>query len=193
MEQLEKKIKEEGKVLEGNILKVSGFLNHQIDVEFLDEMAAEIARLFAGKKITRVLTIEASGIAIACAVARVLKVPAVFCKKEKTSNVPEGVYSVEIHSFTHNKDYNVIVSKEFIEKGDSVIVVDDFLANGCALEGLAALIKQAGAEFVGAGICIEKGFQGGGDRLRQQGMNIQSLAIVEKMVPGKPELTEFRR
>jgi len=193
MEQLEKKIREEGKVLEGNILKVSGFLNHQIDVEFLDQMAAEIVRLFAGKKITRVLTIEASGIAIACAVARLLKVPAVFCKKEKTSNVPEGVYSVEIHSFTHNKDYNVIVSKEYIEKGDSVIIVDDFLANGCALEGLAALIEQAGAEVVGAGICIEKGFQHGGDRLREKGMDIQSLAIVEKMYPGKPELTEFRK
>ena len=104
-----------------------------------------------------------------------------FCKKEKTSNVPEGVYSVEIHSFTHNKDYNVIVSKEFIEKGDSVIVVDDFLANGCALEGLAALIKQAGAEFVGAGICIEKGFQGGGDELRAEGLRIESLAVIDSM------------
>ncbi len=193
MEQLENKIREEGKVLDGNILKVSGFLNHQIDLEFLDLMADELVRLFKGKNITRVLTIESSGIAIACAVARILKVPAVFCKKEKTANVPEGVYSVEIHSFTHNKDYNVVVSKDYIEKGDKVIVVDDFLANGCALEGLAALIKQAGAEFVGAGICIEKGFQGGGDRLRNQGMNIQSLAIVEKMYPGNPELTEFRK
>lgn len=181
MEKLESRIRKDGIVLGGNILKVSSFLNHQIDVELLDEMAAEIIRLFEGKKITKVLTIESSGIAIACAVARILKVPAVFCKKSKSSNVSEDVYSVTIHSFTHNKDFNVIVSKQFVSKDDSILVVDDFLANGCALEGLISLIKDAGAEFIGAGICIEKGFQGGGDRLREKGLDIQSLAIVESM------------
>lgn len=181
MEKLENRIRQDGVIVGDNILKVSSFLNHQIDIEFLDEMAAEIVRLFGNKKITKVLTIESSGIAIACAVARILKVPAVFCKKNKTSNVPEDVYAVEIHSFTHNKDYNVIVSRQFIDKGDSVLVVDDFLANGCALEGLAQLIENAGADFAGAGICIEKGFQGGGDRLRSKGLDIKSLAIIEKM------------
>ena len=181
MEKLKNRIREDGIVLDGNILKVSSFLNHQIDVALLDDMAAEIIRLFKGKNITKVLTIESSGIAIACAVARILKVPAVFCKKNKSSNVPEDVHCVKIHSFTHNKDFNVIVSKQFISNEDSILVVDDFLANGCALEGLAALIEAAGAEFVGAGICIEKGFQGGGDRLREKGLNIQSLAIVESM------------
>ncbi|MCR4743314.1 MAG: xanthine phosphoribosyltransferase [Treponema sp.] len=181
MEKLKNRILQDGLVVGDKILKVSSFLNHQIDVQFLDEIAEEIVKSFSKKEITRVLTIEASGIAIACAVARILKVPAVFCKKDKTSNVPEDVYSVQIHSFTHNQDYNVIVSKEFIEKGDKVLIVDDFLANGCAIEGLASLIELAGAQVVGAGIVIEKGFQGGGDRLREKGIDVQSMAIVEKM------------
>ena len=183
MENLKNRINKDGKVLPGNILKVSSFLNHQIDIEFLDSLAEEIIRRFSGTKINKVMTVESSGIAIACSVARLLKVPAVFCKKNKSSNVPEDVYSTVIHSFTHGKDYTVVVSKEFLNKGDSVLVVDDFLANGCALEGLISLITDAGAEFAGAGIIIEKGFQGGGDKLRAKGLKIESLAIVEKMSP----------
>ena len=183
MENLKNRINKDGKVLPGNILKVSSFLNHQIDIEFLDSLAEEILRRFAGTKINKVMTVESSGIAIACSVARLLKVPAVFCKKNKSSNVPEDVYSTVIHSFTHGKDYTVVVSKEFLNKGDSVLVVDDFLANGCALEGLISLITDAGAEFAGAGIIIEKGFQGGGDKLRAKGLKIESLAIVERMSP----------
>ena len=159
MENLKNRINKDGKVLPGNILKVSSFLNHQIDIEFLDSLAEEIIRRFSGTKINKVMTVESSGIAIACSVARLLKVPAVFCKKNKSSNVPEDVYSTVIHSFTHGKDYTVVVSKEFLNKGDSVLVVDDFLANGCALEGLISLITDAGAEFAGAGIIIEKAFR----------------------------------
>ena len=183
MENLKNRINKDGKVLPGNILKVSSFLNHQIDIEFLDSLAEEIIRRFSGTKINKVMTVESSGIAIACSVARLLKVPAVFCKKNKSSNVPEDVYSTVIHSFTHGKDYTVVVSKEFLNKGDYVLVVDDFLANGCALEGLISLITDAGAEFAGAGIIIEKGFQGGGDKLRAKGLKIESLAIVERMSP----------
>ncbi len=183
MENLKNRINKDGKVLPGNLLKVSSFLNHQIDIEFLDSLAEEIIRRFSGAKINKVMTVESSGIAIACSVARLLKVPAVFCKKNKSSNVPEDVYSTVIHSFTHGKDYTVVVSKEFLNKGDSVLVVDDFLANGCALEGLISLITDAGAEFAGAGIIIEKGFQGGGDKLRAKGLKIESLAIVERMSP----------
>lgn len=183
MENLKNRINKDGKVLPGNILKVSSFLNHQIDIEFLDSLAEEIVRRFSGTKINKVMTVESSGIAIACSVARLLKVPAVFCKKNKSSNVPEDVYSTVIHSFTHGKDYTVVVSKEFLNKGDSILVVDDFLANGCALEGLISLITDAGADFAGAGIIIEKGFQGGGDKLRAKGLKIESLAIVEKMSP----------
>ena len=183
MENLKNRINKDGKVLPGNILKVSSFLNHQIDIEFLDSLAEEIIRRFSGTKINKVMTVESSGIAIACSVARLLKVPAVFCKKNKSSNVPEDVFSTVIHSFTHGKDYTVVVSKEFLNKGDSVLVVDDFLANGCALEGLISLITDAGAEFAGAGIIIEKGFQGGGDKLRAKGLKIESLAIVERMSP----------
>ena len=183
MENLKNRINKDGKVLPGNILKVSSFLNHQIDIEFLDSLAEEIIRRLSGTKINKVMTVESSGIAIACSVARLLKVPAVFCKKNKSSNVPEDVYSTVIHSFTHGKDYTVVVSKEFLNKGDSVLVVDDFLANGCALEGLISLITDAGAEFAGAGIIIEKGFQGGGDKLRAKGLKIESLAIVERMSP----------
>ena len=183
MENLKNRINKDGKVLPGNILKVSSFLNHQIDIEFLDSLAEEIVRRFSGTKINKVMTVESSGIAIACSVARLLKVPAVFCKKNKSSNVPEDVYSTVIHSFTHGKDYTVVVSKEFLNKGDSILVVDDFLANGCALEGLISLITDAGADFAGAGIIIEKGYQGGGDKLRAKGFKIESLAIVEKMSP----------
>ena len=181
MEQLKQRIRRDGKILGSDILKVSSFLNHRIDIVFLDEMAAELCRRFEGQRIDKVLTIEASGIAIACAVARILKVPVVFCKKSASSTVSDDVYSVKIHSFTHNNENNVVVSKDFISKGENILVVDDFLANGCALEGLFSLIEQGGAVAVGAGIVIEKGFQKGGDRLRENGRRIESLAIIDSM------------
>lgn len=181
MEQLKQRIRRDGKILGSDILKVSSFLNHRIDIIFLDEMAAELCRRFEGQRIDKVLTIEASGIAIACAVARILKVPVVFCKKSASSTVSDDVYSVKIHSFTHNNENNVVVSKDFISKGENILVVDDFLANGCALEGLFSLIEQGGAAAVGAGIVIEKGFQKGGDRLRENGRRIESLAIIDSM------------
>ena len=181
MEQLKQRIRRDGKILGSDILKVSSFLNHRIDIIFLDEMSAELCRRFEGQRIDKVLTIEASGIAIACAVARILKVPVVFCKKSASSTVSDDVYSVKIHSFTHNNENNVVVSKDFISKGENILVVDDFLANGCALEGLFSLIEQGGAVAVGAGIVIEKGFQKGGDRLRENGRRIESLAIIDSM------------
>lgn len=185
MEQLQKRIVSDGRVLPGNILMVSSFLNHQIDVDLLDDMGEEFVRLFAGEKVTKILTIEASGIAIACSAARAFHVPVVFCKKNRSSNVPEDVYSVTVHSYTHGNDNTVIVSKEFINKDDSILIIDDFLANGAALEGLVALVKAAGAKVVGAGIAIEKGFQEGGKRLRKQGLHVESLAIIESMSPEK--------
>ena len=181
MEQLKQRIRREGKILGSDILKVSSFLNHRIDILFLDEMAAELCRRFEGQRIDKVLTIEASGIAIACAVARILKVPVDFCKKSASATVSDDVYSVKIHSFTHNNENNVIVSKDFISKGENILVVDDFLANGCALEGLFSLIEQGGAVAVGAGIVIEKGYQKGGDKLRENGRRIESLAIIDSM------------
>lgn len=183
MEQLKQRIVSDGRVLPGNILKVSSFLNHQIDVDLLDAMGGEFARLFAGERITKIVTIEASGIAIACSAARTFHVPVVFCKKSRSSNVPEDVYSAVVHSYTHGNDNTVIVSKEFINKDDSILIIDDFLANGAALEGLVSLINAAGAKVVGAGIAIEKGFQDGGKRLRAQGLHIESLAIIESMSP----------
>ncbi len=183
MELLKQRIRKDGRVLPGNILKVSNFLNHQIDVELLDKMGEEFVRRFADCKIDRVLTIEASGIAVAYPVARALKVPMVFCKKNKTKNVDEGVYSVEIHSFTHGRDYTVVCSKDYLPAGENVLIIDDFLANGCALEGLADLIRQAGSTPVGAGIVIEKGFQDGGKLLREKGLRVESLAIIESMSP----------
>lgn len=183
MEQLKQRIVSDGRVLPGNILKVSSFLNHQLDVDLLDAMGAEFARLFANEKVTKIVTIEASGIAIACSAARAFHVPVVFCKKNRSSNVPEDVYSAVVHSYTHGNDNTVIVSKEFINKDDSILIIDDFLANGAALEGLVSLVNAAGARVVGAGIAIEKGFQDGGKRLRAQGLHIESLAIIESMSP----------
>ena len=183
MVQLEERIRKDGRVLSKDILKVSSFLNHQIDVQLLDDMAQEFARIFSDVKITKVLTIESSGIAIACAVARVLKEPVVFCKKTLSTNINDDVFSTPIHSFTHGRDYNVIVTKDFVRAEDSILIVDDFLANGCALEGLANLVKAAGANLVGAGIAIEKGFQDGGKKLRESGMRVESLAIVDSMDP----------
>lgn len=185
MKALEERIVKDGKVLPGNILNVNTFLNHQIDARFMMEMGEEIARLFAQDKPTKVLTIEASGIAIGFAAAAVMKLPLVFAKKNKTSNVDSDVYCSTVHSYTHNKDYTAVISKDVLCKGDRVLIVDDFLANGCALRGLIQIVEQAGATVVGCTTAIEKGYQGGGDGLRREGIKVESLAIIESMENGK--------
>lgn len=181
MELMEQKIREEGKVLPGGILKVGSFLNQQIDTGFLAQVGAEIARLFQGAGVSKVLTIESSGIAIGAAAGMALGVPLVFAKKHKTSNVDGNTYSTLVHSYTHNTDYTVVVSSDYLLPSDHVLLVDDFLANGKALVGLIDLVNQAGAELVGAACAIEKGFQGGGDALREQGIRVESLAIIDEM------------
>ncbi len=181
MKILEDKILACGRVLPGNVLKVDGFLNHQIDVKLLKEMANELYNEYKNEGVNKVLTVEASGIAIATMVADRFDCPMVFAKKHKTSNVAGDVYSVPVHSYTHNKDYNIIVSKSYLNAGDKVLIIDDFLANGCALRGLINLVEQAGASVQGCGIAIEKGFQEGGASLRKDGYKVTSLAIVESM------------
>ncbi len=180
---LEEKILKEGTVLEGNILKVGSFLNQQLDVDFLMEMGAEIKRIYKDSNVTKILTIESSGIAIAVAAGAVMHLPVVFAKKNKSANVSGGVLSTVVHSYTHNTDYNIVVASEYIKPQDRIVIVDDFLANGKALEGLIDIINQAGATLVGATCAIEKGFQGGGDKLREKGIRIESLAIVDAMSP----------
>ncbi len=181
MELLQQRILSDGKVLPGGILKVDGFLNHQIDPTLLYEMAQELKRLYAGEEITKILTIEASGIAIAAMVGYVFGCPLVFAKKSKSKNISPNVYSVEVESFTHGNTNTVVVSKEYLKKGDRVLIIDDFLATGAALVGLKKLVEQSGATLVGAGIAIEKVFQGGGELLRSQGMRIESLARIASM------------
>ncbi len=181
MKQMEEKILREGQVLPGDILKVGSFLNQNIDTEFLGEMAREFARLFADSHINKVLTIEASGIAIAAAVGMEMGVPVLFAKKHRTSNVDGNTYSAKVHSFTHNEDYNVVVSSDYLLDTDNVLLVDDFLANGQALNGLMDLCRQAGATVGGVAIAIEKCFTGAGDRLRAEGVHIESLAMIESM------------
>lgn len=188
MELLKERIRKDGLVLPGNILKVSSFLNHQIDVDLLDKMGEEFARRYQGIPITRILTIEASGIAVACAVARHFKyngksVPVVFAKKHKSGNVPDDCLITPVHSYTHGKTYDVMVSKQYLRPEDTVLLIDDFLANGSALSGLINLVEGAGAKLAGAGIVIEKGFQTGGQLLREEGIRIESLAIVDSMDP----------
>ena len=188
MNVLEQRIITDGIVREGNVLKIDSFLNHQMDVALFEWMGQEFQRRFAGKQITKILTIEASGIGIACIVARYFKVPVVFAKKSKTSNLDADVYVTEVHSFTHNCTNQVIVSKKFLNKEDHLIIIDDFLANGCALEGLIVIAKEAGAVVEGIGIAVEKGFQPGGDKIRSMGYQLESLAIVEEMDPAKGKI-----
>lgn len=178
---MEQKILNEGSVLPGGILKVGSFLNQQIDTAFLKEIGEEIARLFAADKVTKILTIESSGIAIAAAAGIEMGVPMVFAKKHKSSNVDGEVYSAVVHSFTKNTDYNVVVSRDYLTGADRVLLVDDFLAAGNAFFGLLELCRQAGAEVAGFSAAIEKGFQGGGDKLREKGYKVESLAVIEKM------------
>ena len=178
---LEERIAKDGVVKEGNVLKVDSFLNHQMDIELFDEMGAEFKRRFANENINKILTIEASGIGIACVVAQYFHCPVIFAKKTQTKNLAGEVYTSKVESFTHGRVYDIIVAKEFLGPGDKVLLIDDFLANGAALEGLAQLVKDAGAELVGAGIVIEKAFQPGGDRLRAKGLRIEALARVQSM------------
>ena len=178
---IEERILKDGIIKPGNVLKVDSFLNHQIDVQLLDEIAAEFVRRFAGCKITKVLTIETSGVAIACAVARLYGVPVVFAKKSKSVNLDGEMYVAEVESFTHKKTNQVIVSKKYLNEEDHVLIVDDFLANGYALQGLISLVDAASAEVVGCGIVIEKGFQEGGHRIRNLGFRLESLAIIDGM------------
>lgn len=190
MKALEEKILKEGKVLPGHVLKVGSFLNHQIDTPFMMEMGRHAAALFEGDKPNKIMTIEASGIAFGMAVAAAMNLPLVFAKKKKSINVEDDLYSTIVHSYTHNMDYRVVVSKEILNKGDRILLVDDFLANGCALNGLMDLVEQAGGTVVGCTTAIEKGFQGGGDKLRAQGLKVESLAIIEKM---DDQSLEFRK
>ncbi len=178
---LEERIIKDGVVKPGNVLKVDSFLNHQMDIALLDEIGKEFHRRFGHKKITKVLTIEASGIAIAYPVAREFGVPLVFAKKSKTVNIDGDIYMVEVESFTHKNVNKVIVSKKFLSEKDHVLIIDDFLANGCALQGLISLTELAGAKVEGLGIAIEKGFQIGGRVIRNLGYHLESLAIVEEM------------
>nr|WP_302550995.1 xanthine phosphoribosyltransferase [uncultured Dialister sp.] len=178
---LQKKILSDGVIKPGNVLKVDSFLNHQIDVPFISELAKEFKKLFFGKKVDKILTIEASGIGIACLTAIYFGVPVVFAKKSAGSNMDADVYATEVKSFTHNKVNHVVVSKKYLNEGEHILIMDDFLANGCAVEGLMDLVSQAGGIVEGVGICIEKGFQGGGNALRSKGVDVKSLAIIEKM------------
>lgn len=192
MRLLEERILKDGTVREGGVLKVDSFLNHQIDVELLNLMGAEWKRLFAEVPITKILTIEASGIGIACIAAQHFGVPVVFAKKAKTKNIDGDTLVTKVHSFTHGRDFDVMLAKRFLSPDDRLLIIDDFLANGCALNGLIDLARQAGATVEGIGIAIEKGFQGGGDALRAQGYRLESLAIVESMDPQTGEIA-FRR
>ena len=181
MQLLEERIRKDGVIKPGNVLKVDGFLNHQMDVELFNEMGKELRRLFPSEKINKILTIEASGIGIACIAAQYFKVPVVFAKKSQSINLDGEQYTTRIESFTHKRIYDVIVSKKYLSKEDHVLIIDDFLANGCAVAGLIELVQSAGAYIEGVGIAIEKGFQKGGELLRSKGLRVESLAIVESM------------
>ena len=181
MELLKERIRKDGKVKEGNVLKVDSFPNHQMDIHLFQEIGKEFQKRFQGEEINKILTIEASGIGIACIVAQSFDVPVVFAKKTQTKNIAGDTWTTKVESFTHGRIYDIIVAKEFLGKGDKVLIIDDFMANGKALEGLAELVTMSGAELVGAGIVIEKGFQPGGDELRRKGIRVESLAIIESM------------
>ena len=181
MELLEQRIRKDGKIRGGDVLKVDSFLNHQMDVELFQETGRESLRLFGECNVTKILTIEASGIGIACVTAQFFHVPVIFAKKNKTKNIACDVYTSKVESFTHGKVYDIIVAKEFLQPEDRVLIIDDFLANGSALQGLIKLVDDAGATLVGAGIAVEKAFQPGGDLIRGMGVRVESLARVKSM------------
>lgn len=187
MKLLEDRIRKDGVVKDGDVLKVDSFLNHQMDVELFAEMGKEWARLFAGENITKILTIEASGIGIACVAAEQFHVPVVFAKKNQTKNIAGDVYTAKVESFTHGRVYDIIVARQFLNPGDRVLLIDDFLANGAALQGLIKVVRDAGATVVGAGIAVEKAFQPGGDLIRGMGVRVESLACVKSMENGHLE------
>ncbi len=189
MQLLKDRIIRDGQLFPGNILKVDSFLNHQVDVTLLNEIGKEFKRLFSDCEINKILTIEASGIGIACIVAQYFDCPVVFAKKSKSINISNDFYQSDVMSYTHGNLNHVIVSKDFIGEGDKVLVIDDFLAHGCALRGLIDIIVSSGAELVGCGIVIEKGFQNGGDELRSKGIRVESLAVVDSMNCDKGEIT----
>ncbi len=186
---LEERIVKDGIIKEGNVLKVDSFLNHQMDISLFNQMGAEFKKRFEGKNINKILTIEASGIGIACVVAMHFNVPVVFAKKSKSINIDGDMYIAEVESFTHKCKNQVIVSKKFLSENDHVLIIDDFLANGCALQGLISIIKQAGGTVEGIGIAIEKGFQNGGNIIRNLGYQLESLAIVDSMDAEKGTIT----
>jgi xanthine phosphoribosyltransferase len=181
VKQLEERIARDGRVIGTEILKVDSFLNHQMDIALLDEIGRELYRLFKDRGITKVITIEASGIAIAVSAARCFNVPAVFAKKARSLNIGKDVYKARVHSFTYDNDYDITMSQNYLSASDTVLIVDDFLANGAALNGMISICEQAGAKIGGIGICIEKGFQPGGDEIRKKGYPLESLAIIESM------------
>lgn len=191
MELLEERIRKDGTVKPGNVLKVDNFLNHQMDIELFNEMGKEWKRIFEGVEINKILTIEASGIGIAAVVAQYFKCPVVFAKKSQSINLDGSMYTTKIQSFTHKRVYDVIVAKKYLNPDDKILVIDDFLANGCAVEGLIEIIKESGATLQGVGIAVEKGFQDGGKNLREKGIRVESLAIVESMNDETGEI-EFR-
>ena len=181
MKLLEERIRKDGKIKGGDVLKVDSFLNHQMDVALFQEIGKEFYRLFGDCGVTKILTIEAAGIGIACVTAQFFRCPVIFAKKNKTKNIAGDVYTSKVESFTHGKVYDIIVSKEFLLPTDRVLLIDDFLANGSALQGLIKLVRDAGAELVGAGICVEKAFQPGGNLIRSMGVRVESLARVKSM------------
>lgn len=191
MELLKERIRKDGHVKAGNVLKVDSFLNHQMDINLFAEIGKEFKRLFADCGITKILTIEASGIGIACVTAQFFDVPVVFAKKSQSKNIDGAVFTSRVESFTHGRVYDIIVSKKFLKPDDHVLIIDDFLAKGSALEGLCKLVNDSGASLVGAGIVIEKGFQEGGRLIRSKGIHVESLAIVDSMNDKTGEI-EFR-
>ncbi len=192
MELLKERIQKDGRIKGKEILKVDRFLNHQMDIALFEEIGKEFKRRFEDVQVTKLLTIESSGIGIACITARYFKVPVIFAKKNKTKNIAGDVYTSQVESFTHGRVYDIMVAKEFLGKEDKVLLIDDFLANGKALEGLTQIVKESGAELIGAGVVIEKGFQPGGDYLRKKGIRLESLAIIDAMDESSQTIT-FRR
>lgn len=189
MQLLEERIRKDGIVKPGNILKVDSFLNHQMDIPFINELGKEFKRRFADAPITKILTIEASGIGIACLVAQHFNVPVIFAKKAQSLNLDGEMYCTKVQSFTHKRVYDVILSKKFLSAEDHVLIIDDFLANGCALQGLIQIVQSAGATVEGIGIAVEKGFQSGGRMIRNLGFQLESLAIVDGMDAATGEIT----
>ena len=190
MKALEDKIRAEGQVRPGHILKVDSFLNHQMDIAFINEIGKEFHRLFSDRPVTKILTVEASGIGIASITAQYFEVPVVFAKKAQSLNLYGSLYTAKVQSYTHNRVYDVILSKKYLTADDHVLIIDDFLANGCAVAGLLEIIEEAGAKVEGVGIVIEKGFQSGGKEIRARGIDLKSLAIIKSMTDTEIEFEE---